>query len=270
MTFDLAGFRPIPVLDHGYVQLVETWGSDSRIVESARMSTQKGFIGWGPLKCDKCDGTGLDNSADPQDPRAHECSKCKGTGSMPGDEKLLAFLWKHRHTTPFEFAGLTIEVQAPIFVFREWHRHRTQSYTEASARYSPLPNVNYVPSVERLLMGGGANRQAQSTGARLSPEIADMFRLSVEESYTQAQSLYEAALRNGVPKELARIILPVGRYSKMRASTDLWNWLHFLRLRMDPNAQWEIQQYANAVADIIAGAFPRTWELFNDAGPEIS
>jgi thymidylate synthase (FAD) len=121
----------VPVLDHGYVQLIETWGSDERIVESARMSTSGAFRGW-------------------------------GTVDKPGDEKLLRYLYENHHSTPFEFGGLVIEVQAPIMVFREWHRHRTQSYTEMSARYSPLPDCHYMPTAERCLVVNGANKQANA------------------------------------------------------------------------------------------------------------
>jgi thymidylate synthase (FAD) len=110
----------IPILDNGYISLIETWGSDERIIEAARTSTDKGFLGW-------------------------------GTKEAPGDEKLLAYLSENRHDTPFEFGGLVIEVQAPIFVFREWHRHRTQSFNEMSARYVQMPNLHYLPSTQRIL-----------------------------------------------------------------------------------------------------------------------
>src|ERR1700722_1823180 len=119
------------ILDFGYLAVVESWGSDERIVEAARMSTGKGFNGWGPTK-----------------------------EGNPGDEKLLRFLYENAHATPFEMAGVVIEVQAPIFVFREWHRHRTQSYNEMSARYTPLPDVNYIPTVDRLLINSKSNKQA--------------------------------------------------------------------------------------------------------------
>ena len=231
------------VLDHGYVKLVESWGSDERIVEAARMSTSKGFQGW-------------------------------GTSKTPGDEKLLRYLYRHKHATPFEMAGLIIEVQAPIFVFREWRTHRTQAqlddmfwddaYNELSARYTPLPDLNYVPTVERLTMDGGANKQAQSTGRVLHVNEAETFRRDLQNSYVNAETQYQHALYVGVPKELARLCIPVGRYSRMRASANLRNWLAFLELRMAPNAQWEIRQYANAVGEIVAKEFPRTWELFEE------
>lgn len=248
----------IPVLDHGFVELVESWGSEERIIEAARMSTDKGFLGWGP-RCKKC-GLGPEVH-----PNGH-CDELPGlsTEFAPGDEKLLRYLWEHKHGTPFEMAGLTIEVQAPIFVFREWHRHRTQSYNELSARYTPMPDVNYIPTIERIMMSGGSNKQAQ--GAKVVHQNeAETFIRDLERHYVDAEAQYQSALLAGVPKELARLCIPVGRYSRMRASTDLRNWLGFLMLRMDKTAQWEIRQYANIVGDIIATLFPRTWALFNKA-----
>ena len=250
---------PIAVLDHGYVTPIEHWGSDERIIEAARMSTAKGFQGWGQRPCDMCDGSGSTVGAFIDE----ICERCKGTGELPGDEKLLRYLWENRHATPFEMAGLVVEVQAPIFVFREWHRHRTQSYNEMSARYVPLPDVNYVPTVERLLANAGtANRQAASTGAALTSDRANDFRAALARDYENAEASYQASLADGVPKELARLVLPVGRYSRMRASANLRNWLAFLTLRMDRAAQWEIRQYANAVGQLIAARWPKTWELF--------
>lgn len=161
--------------------------------------------------------------------------------------------------------GLIIEVQAPIFVFREWHRHRTASYNEMSARYAPLPDLNYVPTIERVMLGGGhLTKQAAGTGAALTEEAAEWFRTSIQVSYGMAETEYQRALSAGVPKELARLVLPVGRYSRMRASANLRNWLGFLTLRMHPTAQWEIRQYANAVNDLVLREFPRTHALFDE------
>ncbi len=227
-----------PILDHGYLEVIEHWGSDERIVEAARMSTQKGFLGWG------------DNKA-------------------PGDEKLLRYLMQNRHETPFEMAGMVIEVQAPIMVFREWHRHRTQSYNEMSARYSPLPALDYLPTAERCLIINGANKQANAVvgAAELTHETALVWLEKLAAYYAQGEALYQEGLSAGVPKELARLPLTVGRFSRMRASANLRNWLAFLTLRSDvlPSgkaAQWEIRQYTNAVAVAIAERFPRTYELF--------
>lgn len=216
------------VLDHGYVEYIEHWGSDERIIEAARQSTQASFRGW------------------------------------EQDQKLLEYLYVNKHATPFEFAGLVIEVQAPIFVFREWHRHRTQSYNEMSARYAPLPNLNYIPTIDRIMMNGGTNKQAGSIkGADLiNADSATYFQDLLRANYVQAESDYQSSLNSGVPKELARCLLPVGRYSKMRASANLRNWLGFLTLRTDEKAQYEIREYANAVARIIENMFPRTYTLW--------
>jgi len=292
------------ILDHGYMKLITSWGTDEMIVESARMSTQKGFLGWGTGKqkhvCWGCKQTLTDEEVtrDPDIsnfylhdhslfdkdanysgaapspdrhpqirteailPGLYECETFVETG----DEKLLSFMWKNAHSTPFEFVGATIEVQAPIFVFREWHRHRMQSYSEASARYSPLPDFNYVPELERVLMVNetNANKQAGAIkGAdKLSSLDAEIFREELRQQYVNAEAFYQRWLGKGVSKELARLALPVGRYSKMRASTDLRNWLSFLTLRTDKNAQWEIRQYANAMQTILTELFPRTLSLW--------
>lgn len=262
----------VDVLDHGYVELVDAWGGDESIIEAARMSTQKGFEGWGEdrWRCSRalCDWKGRGTLAAPKG-RNSRCPKCGVLELVndPGDEKLLAFLWKNRHMTPFEMAGATFEVQAPIFVFREWHRHRTQSFNEMSARYAPLPDVNYVPTVERLMMNaGGTNKQAGTVAGskELVEDAAGAFQANLRSQYMRCQREYEDALSVGVPKELARLVLPVGRYSRMRASANLRNWLQFLELREASNAQWEIRQYANAVHAILAEKFPRTMKLFEE------
>jgi thymidylate synthase (FAD) len=252
------------VLDHGYVRLVESWGSDERVIEAARMSTNKGFLGWGGI-CAGCGGTGEQQPHAVMGHADGPCESCKGSGTIVGDEKLLRYLYENKHHTPFEMAGMTIEVQAPIFVFREWHRHRTQSYNEMSSRYVPLPDVNYVPSIERLMRNaGGTNKQAGTVvgAVEMTQQTAEWFQDRLRLLYDEAERIYQAALKNGVPKELARIHLPVGRYSRMRASANLRNWLAFLTLRMDPAAQWEIREYANEVAAHVRLAFPRTYELF--------
>lgn len=259
--------KRIDVLDHGYVSLVEKWGSEEGIIEAARMSTGKGFLGWGVEEtCDRCGGSGTN---EPENGPGSLCKQCRGRRvfiNKPGDEKLLRFLYENHHATPFEMAGMTIEVQAPIFVFREWHRHRTQSYNEMSARYTPMPDMNYVPTIERLMMSGGSNKQAQGIKDRAVQESdCKTFQEQLVNMYAEQQSMYVVALEFGIPKELARIMLPVGRYSRMRASTDLRNWLGFLTLRMASGAQWEIRQYANALHALLKGAFPRTLSLFEES-----
>lgn len=539
----------IKVLDHGYVGLVEAWGSDERIIEAARMSTGKGFLGWGPFDMGACDvcqtkpGRCWNCSYAREE---HVCHHCRGTGrtTKPGDEKLLKYLWDHRHSTPFEMAGLIVEIQAPIMVFREWHRHRTQclagdsvitcvtprgtttkrtikelyelkyggvadsaplkyrngtsragtpvwraarrkdpwrirklpncqnrmlrvlnestglfetapmadvwesgvkpvflvragdysirasaehpfftkrgwvktrdlrlgdeiarmgkvasrerpippalrtgigvwtsmmrsrlicgtsdvcyicngvfaadeleldhvvpvalalhraldtenlkpackachrsktdleqpsregmarrgvrwervrylpspvgeemtydlevqgehhnycandlvvhnSYSELSARYTPLPDVNYMPTPERCLVVNGANKQANAaSGAnQLTHESVLAWLQELAEVYEHEERVYQSGLRRGIPKELARLPIGVGRYSRMRASANLRNWLAFLTLRSDlvesgKAAQLEIRQFANEVGNLIKTAFPRTFALF--------
>ena len=217
----------INVLDCGYVKLVTSYGADESVVGAARMSTGGEFKGW------------------------------------DSDSKLLKYLYKHKHMTPFEMCGMIIEVKAPIMVFREWQRHRTQSYNEMSARYIPLPNENYVPTIERIMQTSPTNKQAQGV-KKLSHEDAERFQIGLKRDYEDLDTSYQEALADGVPKELARLILPVGRYSVMRASSNLRNWLQFLTLRMDAQAQWEIRQYANAVGSLVSHLFPRTWDLFCD------
>ena len=260
----------IPLLDHGYIQLIEVWGSDERIIESARMSTSGAFRGWGTMEdCDVCHGRGIRES--PMSPGIGTCGYCvRGKRvNKPGDERLLRYLYENKHSTPFEFGGLVVEVQAPILVFREWHRHRTQSYTEMSARYSPLPDLNYVPTPERCLFVNGQNKQANAIkGAEaLTHEAALGWLGELADVYEHEQRVYEHGLAIGIPKELARLPVPVGRYSRMRAATCLRNWLGFLTLRSDLSveggaAQWETRQFANALGTILIGAFPRTMELF--------
>lgn len=229
--------EPINVLDHGYVRFVESWGHgdadvpEAGIIEAARQSTQGSFRGW------------------------------------ERDEKLLGFLFNSNppHSTPFEFAGMIIEVQAPIFVFREWHRHRTQSYNEMSARYAPLPDLNYTPTVDRILIGAqtaGSNKQASGIGEEIVEPTALQWLAELKVLYKHAQQVYDLGLTLGVPKELARLSVPVARYSRMRASANLRNWLAFMTLRYHPRAQWEIQQFAGAVGQILAVEFPKVWSLF--------
>lgn len=242
----------IQVLDHGYVEFIEAWGQgkegdDTRverehgeayvhrdtdfevgIIEAARQSTQGNFRGWAE------------------------------------DRRLLKYLHDNKHGTPFEFAGMVIEVQAPIFVFREWHRHRTQSYNEMSARYAPLPDLYYQPTRETVLERGRKSTSNKQAGGvtEFNSYYVDAFLANVEQIYSQAEEVYQAALANGMPKELARVVMPVGHYSRMRATANLRNWLAFLTLRADPAAQWEIRQFANAVAQIIEATFPETYALF--------
>lgn len=142
--------------------------------------------------------------------------------------------------------------------------HRTQSYNEMSGRYIALPDMNYIPSVERLMINSKTNKQAGTIkGAEeLTVEKAMVFQGQLRFQYEQQEILYQAALKNGVPKELARVHLAVGRYSKMRASANLRNWLAFMTLRSAQSAQYEIRQYSLAIGEMLTILYPRTMELF--------
>jgi thymidylate synthase (FAD) len=259
----------IEVLDHGYVQHIESWGSDERIIESARMSTNKGFQGW-TRTCSACaespiagtvfikqfidDGMGSET----------KCEACDGTGEVEGDTKLLRYLWEHHHMTPFEMAGATFEIQAPIMVFREWHRHRTQSYNEMSGRYTELPNLYYIPGRGRLRAAQQSKKNKQSSEGCFSEEMVTKIDAVLRQSTEVSRNAYEALLEMGVAREVARLVLPVNQYSRMRASANLRNWLAFLDLRVDETAQWEIRQFAGQVHAILGERFPRTLALFNE------
>lgn len=217
----------IQVLDHGYVKYIDSMGNDETVIEAARMSTGRGFEGW------------------------------------EKDGALLDFLWRKKHATPFEMVELSLEVQAPLFVFREWHRHRTQSYNEFSARYSKMPDIHYVPDPSRIRKQSASNKQG--TGEEEFPqEYIQMTLEELEYEQKQSYSFYEQMIEGGIAKEVARINTPVSRYSKMRAKTNLRNWLGFLNLRLRPNAQFEIRVFADAVETIIKNLFPRTHKLFEE------
>jgi thymidylate synthase (FAD) len=220
----------IDVLDHGFVRLVDSMGSDLSVVRAARVSYDAGW-------------------------RAGE-----NEGS---DSRLIRYLWRNRHTSPFEAVEFQFEVKAPIFVFRQWHRHRTWSFNELSARYRELPEEFYVPAPEQIGVQSVSNKQMRVPGAddRVSP---GMIRLACEASF----SIYRELLARGVPRELARSVLPVATYSHMFAKVDLRNLLGFLDLRLHPHAQHEIRVYAEAMLKLIAPVVPvcvEAWEAERDA-----
>lgn len=261
----------LKVLDHGYVQLVDLLGSDELIIESARMSTGKGFLGWGVARiCTHCDlrVPWFDKLNDAQlhcDPRRTDGTAGHVWKRHEGDEHLLEFLYKHRHMTPFEVPRLLIEVKAPLFIFREWHRHRIWVYNELSARYTQMPNEHYVPSEDRFIpkqhtdnkqAGGQQTREPQQSSTQRQQLVA-LEQLRVYEQY-------EEMLSDGVPREVARLNTPVSRYSVMRAGVSLRGALDFLVLRDHSAAQWEMQQYGQAFDQIVKACFPRTHALYEE------
>lgn len=218
------------VLDHGFVRLVDSMGSDLSVVRAARVSFDAAW-------------------------RAGE-----NEGS---DARLINYLWKNRHTTPFEAVTLTFEIKAPIFVFRQWHRHRTQSYNELSARYRELPEEYYIP--EPLIIGAQSKNNKQGrdadSGVPVTQRCAEAELL--RQHCIQAFALYKTLLASSWPRELARSVLPLNTYSHMFSTMNLLNLLNFLTLRTHDHAQYEIRVYAYAMARMARTIVPeciKAWQ----------
>ncbi|TIS37556.1 FAD-dependent thymidylate synthase [Mesorhizobium sp.] len=211
----------IDVLDHGFVRLVDSMGSDLSVTRAARVSYDAAW-------------------------RAGE-----DEGS---DARLIRYLWKNRHTSPFEAVEFQFEVKAPIFVFRQWHRHRTWSFNELSARYRELPEEFYVPDPAAIGIQSTDNKQGRQEGGDIDERQAQAneLRSACEHGF----AAYRHLLRAGWPRELARSVLPVATYSHMFAKVDLRNLLGFLDLRLDPHAQFEIRVYAEAMRDLARAVAP--------------
>ena len=210
----------INVLNHGYVRLVESMGSDLSIVRSARVSYDAEW-------------------------RAGE--------DEGKDTKLIDYLIKNHHTSPLECVQFTFEVKAPIFVFRQWQRHRTWSFNELSARYSELPEEFYIPELSQITTQSASNKQMRTdTENPQSAAIQDLISRQCQMSF----SAYRSLIGMGTPRELARGVLPVNAFSRMFATVDLHNLAHFIKLRLHEHAQYEIRVYAQAMLDLIEPAVP--------------
>jgi thymidylate synthase (FAD) len=219
----------IDVLDHGFVRLVDYMGSDLSVVRAARVSYDADW-------------------------RAGE--------DQGSDAKLINYLWKNHHTSPFEAVSLTFEVKAPIFVFRQWHRHRTWSYNELSARYRELPEEFYVPALDVMAKQSTTNKQGRSDEV-VSLDWASTQIGKIQESCAASFDTYKELLVMGVARELARSVLPVNTYSHMFASVNLLNLFRFLTLRCHEHAQHEIRVYAQAMLELTKSVVPvcaAAWE----------
>lgn len=220
--------QKIDVLDHGFVRLVDHMGSDTSVVRAARVSYDAAW-------------------------RAGE--------DQGSDTKLIRYLWRNHHTTPFEAVTFTFEVKAPIFVLRQWHRHRTWSYNELSARYRELPEEFYVPRPEHIGRQSRDNKQGRDIGADVCPHHVGA--MHIEQACIQTFKAYHYLLEEGVPREVARSVLPLATYSHMFATVDLLNLLKFLTLRCHAHAQYEIRAYAEAMRDLVSPIVPTcvaAWE----------
>ena len=220
--------KEIPVLDRGFVRLVDYLGSDARIVQAARVSYGE------------------------------------GTTSVNRDKALIDYLIRHGHTSPFEQVVITIHAKIPIFVARQWVRHRTARLNELSGRYSEMVDEFYVPQTQRVRPQDTFNLQASSRDEELPPELQKKVAEIISRDQGSVYANYREMLDDGVSRELARINLPLSLYTQWYWQIDLHNLFHFLRLRMDVHAQWEIRQYADAVAKIARAVAPWAYESFEE------
>lgn len=219
--------KEFKVLDKGFVRLVDYYGSDARIVQSARVS-------YGA-----------------------------GTKTVREDKMLIDYLWKNEHTSPFEQVVFTFHCKLPIFVARQWIRHRTARVNEVSGRYSVMKEEFYVPSPEQVSYQSKDNKQGRSkeeVPAELRASVLDIINNLNHSAYSEYQNMIE----KGIAKELARVCLPLNLYTEWYWQIDLKNLLHFLRLRMDNHAQYEIRAYAEVMAEIVKKTCPYTWESFEE------
>lgn len=214
----------------GFIRLVRSSGGDLDVVRAARVSYDADWR-----------------------------SEIEEGETLPKDEKLIDYLMRNKHTSPFEAVNFTFEVKAPIMVFRQWHRHRTWSYNEMSARYTTLDEGFYIPELASITKQSKHNKQMRTKEQH--PE-ADAIATEMTRVCSEAFDTYEMFIREGVPRELARGVLPVFTYSRMFASVDLHNLLHFLELRLHEHAQPEIRDYAKAILKLIEPVVPLCLSAF--------
>ncbi len=231
-------FEALPVLDHGFVRVVDYMGDDSAIVQAARVSYGR------------------------------------GTRAANEDRGLIRYLMRHRHSTPFEMCEIKYHVKLPIFVARQWIRHRTANVNEYSARYSILDREFYIPRPEHLAAQSSSNRQGRGEvlGGEEAARVLDLLRGDAAQAYDHyAEMLNEDEAgepadpsRQGLARELARMNLTLNTYTQWYWKADLQNLLHFLALRADSHAQYEIRAYAEAMLRTVAAWVPMAYEAFRD------
>jgi len=224
-------YTAIPVLDHGFVRVVDYMGDDAAICQAARVSYGK------------------------------------GTKSVQNDEGLIRYLMRHWHSTPFEMCEIKLHVKLPVFVARQWIRHRTANVNEYSARYSILDREFYIPAPEHLAAQSVVNNQGR--GDTLSGEdaakVLEILKADSSRAYDHyAELISEEEGSIGLARELARMNLPANIYTQWYWKVDLHNLLHFLRLRADAHAQYEIRVYADAICNVVADWVPFAFKAFED------
>ena len=226
MSADMLPSHYIKIHDHGFVGLVDHMGSDGAIVEAARVSYQKGTV------------------------------------ATREDRALIRYLMRHRHTSPFEMAVIKIHVRAPIFVIRQWIRHRTAAVNEESGRYSEIREEFFSPALGDIGPQSRDNKQGRTGGYTVKQQAAVQEIIEANNDFAYGQ--YRGLLAQDLARELARVVLPLTAYSSFYWKIDLHNLFHFLALRTDSHAQKEIRDYADAILEIIEPLFPYSVEAWRD------
>lgn len=219
--------KEFAVLDHGFVRLVDYLGGDARIVQSARVS-------YGP-----------------------------GTRTVREDRGLINYLMRNRHTSPFEQVILTFHAKMPIFVARQWVRHRTARLNEISGRYSVMPDEFYVPEPSDIRYQSKRNKQGRSS-EEVPPALREKVLEIIKRDQGDVYGRYRELLEDDIARELARINLPLSLYTQWYWQIDLHNLFHFLKVRMDPHAQVEIRRYAEVMATMARAVAPMAYEAFEE------
>ena len=231
-------FEALPVLDHGFIRVIDYMGDDSSIVQSARVSYGK------------------------------------GTKKVSTDSGLIKYLMRHWHSTPFEMCEIKYHVKLPIFIARQWIRHRTANVNEYSARYSILDKEFYLPSLENLAAQSQSNRQGRGEvlEGEQANKVLDLLKSDAEKTYENYETMlnerYDGSVidekKSGLARELARMNLTLNTYTQWYWKTDLLNLMNFLRLRADQHAQYEIRVYAEIMLETLKRWVPITYEAFMD------
>ena len=223
-------YRAHPVLDHGFIRVIDYMGDDAAIVQAARVS-------YGA-----------------------------GTKHVQNDEGLIRYLMRHWHSTPFEMCEVKLHVKLPVFVARQWIRHRTANVNEYSARYSILDREFYIPAPEQLAAQSSVNNQGRGDvlGLEESARVLGWLKSDAMQAYEHYEAMLSQDGQQGLARELARMNLPMNIYTQWYWKTDLHNLFHFLRLRADAHAQYEIRVYAEAIARVTADWVPLAFRAFED------
>lgn len=223
-------YKPLEVLDHGFVRVIDYMGDDAAICQAARVSYGK------------------------------------GTKSVSNDEGLIRYLMRHWHSTPFEMCEIKLHVKLPVFVARQWIRHRTANVNEYSARYSILDREFYIPEQQHIAAQSVVNNQGR--GEALTGEeaarVLEILKSDAARCYDHYEEMISQEDQQGLARELARMNLPANIYTQWYWKVDLHNLFHFLRLRADAHAQYEIRVYADAICNVVADWVPFAFKAFED------